>query len=204
MAKGKRKKQTVLPSYREMVETALCALNQRECSSRQAFLKYVRENYAVSDKSANRHVKLALRSGIRNCHFRQTKGFGANGSFKLVMSNHKKKMPYRKRDETMHRNKTAKLKQSSTKADKTPRNKTAKLKQSSTKANKTPRNKTTKLKQSSTKANKTKLKKNRGKIKLSSQAMLKGHLCLWREDFPKKYNTKYYKIYFYLIFRVCK
>ena len=32
-----------------------------------------------------------------------------------------------------------------------------------------------------------------------------GHLCLWREDSLKeKYNTKYYKIYFYLIFRACK
>ena len=33
----------------------------------------------------------------------------------------------------------------------------------------------------------------------------KGHLCLWREDSLKeKYNTKYYKIYFYVIFRACK
>ena len=32
-----------------------------------------------------------------------------------------------------------------------------------------------------------------------------GHLCLWREDSIKeKYNTKYYKIYFYVIFRACK
>ena len=34
---------------------------------------------------------------------------------------------------------------------------------------------------------------------------LKGHLCLWREDSLKeKYNTKYFKIIFYLIFRVYK
>ena len=33
----------------------------------------------------------------------------------------------------------------------------------------------------------------------------KGHLCLWREDSLKeKYNTKYFKITFYLIFRVYK
>ena len=32
-----------------------------------------------------------------------------------------------------------------------------------------------------------------------------GHLCLWREGALKeKYNTKYFKINFYLIFRVCK
>ena len=32
----------------------------------------------------------------------------------------------------------------------------------------------------------------------------KGHLCLWREDSLKeKYNTKYFKIIFYLIFCVC-
>ena len=35
--------------------------------------------------------------------------------------------------------------------------------------------------------------------------IIKGHLCLWREDSQKeKYNTKYYKIYFYVIFRECK
>ena len=32
-----------------------------------------------------------------------------------------------------------------------------------------------------------------------------GHLCLWREDsLEEEYNTKYYKIYFYVIFRACK
>ena len=36
-------------------------------------------------------------------------------------------------------------------------------------------------------------------------AVTKGHLCLWREDSLKeKYNTKYFKIIFYVIFRVCK
>ena len=34
---------------------------------------------------------------------------------------------------------------------------------------------------------------------------LKGDLCLRREDSLKeKYNTKYYNIYFYVIFRACK
>ena len=33
----------------------------------------------------------------------------------------------------------------------------------------------------------------------------KGHLCLWQENSLKeKYNTKFDKIYFCLIFRVCK
>ena len=32
-----------------------------------------------------------------------------------------------------------------------------------------------------------------------------GHLCSRREDSLKeKYNTKFYKIYFYVIFRACK
>ena len=43
---------------------------------------------------------------------------------------------------------------------------------------------------------------------LSSVALgknVKGHLCLWREDSLKeKYKTKYFKIIFYLIFRVYK
>ena len=34
---------------------------------------------------------------------------------------------------------------------------------------------------------------------------IKGHLCLCREDSLKeKYNTEYYKTYFYVIFRACK
>ena len=37
----------------------------------------------------------------------------------------------------------------------------------------------------------------------NSNLRSKGHLCLWREDsLKKKYNTKYYKIHFYLFFRV--
>ena len=43
---------------------------------------------------------------------------------------------------------------------------------------------------------------------ISSQGIrsfFQGHLCLWRKDsLNEKYNTKYYKIYFYLIFRACK
>ena len=37
------------------------------------------------------------------------------------------------------------------------------------------------------------------------QIITEGHLCLRREDSLKeKHNTKYYTIYFSLIFRVCK
>ena len=40
---------------------------------------------------------------------------------------------------------------------------------------------------------------------LGVQIFRKGHLCLWWDDsLKKKYNTKYYKIYFYLIFRAWK
>ena len=43
------------------------------------------------------------------------------------------------------------------------------------------------------------------KLSVTLKMNLKGHLCLWREDSLKeKYNTKYFKIIFYLIFRVCK
>ena len=42
-------------------------------------------------------------------------------------------------------------------------------------------------------------------IKYTLILLIKGHLCLWREDSLKeKCNTKFYKIYFYAIFRACK
>ena len=44
-----------------------------------------------------------------------------------------------------------------------------------------------------------------GKTFISWRLVMKGHLFLWWEDSLKeKYNTKYYKIYFYLIFHVIK
>lgn len=80
------KKQSVdHPKYSEMVHQALSSLKERGGSSRQAVLKYIMKNFSVgSDENAvNTHLKIALRSGVKNLTLKQSKGSGATGSFRL-------------------------------------------------------------------------------------------------------------------------
>ena len=70
------------PKYIEMVATAVAALKERGGSSRQAILKYITANFKVGD-TANAHLKLALKSGVKAGTLKQAKGTGASGSFKL-------------------------------------------------------------------------------------------------------------------------
>jgi len=71
------------PKYADMIKAALKALNDRGGSSRAAILKYVVANYTLDPTSANQHLKVALKNGVKSKHFKQTKGSGASGSFKL-------------------------------------------------------------------------------------------------------------------------
>jgi histone H1/5 len=73
------------PKYIEMVQQALSNLKERGGSSRQAILKYIIKNFKVgNDESVvNTHVKIALRSGVKNASLKQSKGTGAAGSFRL-------------------------------------------------------------------------------------------------------------------------
>jgi len=67
-----------------MIKAALKALNERGGSSRAAILKFVLANYSLDPIQANQHLKLALKNGVKSKHFKQTKGNGASGSFKLA------------------------------------------------------------------------------------------------------------------------
>jgi len=67
-----------------MIKSALKALNDRGGSSRAAILKFVLANYSLDPIQANQHLKLALKNGVKSKHFKQTKGNGASGSFKLA------------------------------------------------------------------------------------------------------------------------
>lgn len=81
----KPKKVASHPKYSVMIGAALSALKERNGSSRQAILKYIMANYNVGDeKTANNHLKLALRAGVKNNSLKQSKGTGASGSFKLA------------------------------------------------------------------------------------------------------------------------
>src|SRR5580692_3914107 len=73
------------PKYIEMVHQALASLKERGGSSRQAVLKYIMKNFNVgTDESVvNTHLKIALKSGVKNASLKQSKGSGAAGSFRL-------------------------------------------------------------------------------------------------------------------------
>jgi histone H1/5 len=82
--KGKSTQGSSHPKYSDMIKSALKALNDRSGSSRAAILKFVLANYSLDPVSANQHLKLALKNGVKGKYFKQTKGNGASGSFKLV------------------------------------------------------------------------------------------------------------------------
>ena len=71
------------PKYGEMVAVAIGALKERSGSSRIAILKYLTANYKISD-GANTYLKQALKRGVASGEFKQVKGAGASGSFKLA------------------------------------------------------------------------------------------------------------------------
>ena len=58
-------------------------MQERGGSSRLAILKYIMKKYELGqdDKLVNSHLKLALRSGIKNGSLKQSKGTGVTGSF---------------------------------------------------------------------------------------------------------------------------
>jgi len=72
------------PKYSDMIKSALKSLNERSGSSRAAILKYVLANYKLDPAQANQHLKSALKNGVKAKYFKQTKGNGASGSFKLA------------------------------------------------------------------------------------------------------------------------
>lgn len=82
---SKKVSQSNHPKYREMVKTAITCLKDRTGSSRQAIIKYILANYSVCDnqKMVASSVKMALKAGVAAQVFKQTKGVGASGSFKL-------------------------------------------------------------------------------------------------------------------------
>lgn len=82
---SKPKKPAAHPKYAEMVAQAITGLKERGGSSRQAILKYIMKNFNVGsdEKVVNTHLKIALRSGVKNNNLKQSKGQGASGSFRI-------------------------------------------------------------------------------------------------------------------------
>ena len=78
----KPKKPAEHPKYSEMISQAIAALKERNGSSRQAIVKYVKGNFKVAD-NCDSHVKLSLKRLVAAGTLIQVKGTGASGSFKL-------------------------------------------------------------------------------------------------------------------------
>merc|ERR1719474_2067330 len=81
--KSTPKKPAEHPKYSEMIVAAINALKERNGSSRQAIVKYVKANYKVSD-NADVHIKLALKRMTTAGSLVHSKGVGASGSFKAT------------------------------------------------------------------------------------------------------------------------
>ncbi len=96
--KAAPKKPAEHPKYIEMIAASIAALKERNGSSRQAIVKYIKANYKVGDNTEV-HIKLALKRGVKSGFLLQPKGTGASGSFKLakkVAVPAKKKAPAKK------------------------------------------------------------------------------------------------------------
>jgi histone H1/5 len=82
---GAKKTNADHPKYSEMVHQALTNLKERGGSSRQAILKYIVKNFNVGkdENVVNTHLKMALKSGVKNASLKQSKGSGASASFRI-------------------------------------------------------------------------------------------------------------------------
>lgn len=151
------KKPAAHPKYIEMIVAAITVLKERNGSSRQAIVKYIKANYKVGDNS-DVHVKMALKRGVASGALAQPKGTGASGSFKVVKKTEpKKKKPAAKKAAVK---KPAPKKPAAKKAKKsTPKKKPAAKKPSSAKKAKKPAKKAAAKKPAAKKAPKKKTAK---------------------------------------------
>ena len=82
-APSKPKKAADHPKYIDMIVAAITALKERNGSSRQGIVKYIKANYKVGD-NAEAQIKLNLKRNVVNGGLVQVKGVGASGSFKVA------------------------------------------------------------------------------------------------------------------------
>lgn len=155
------------PTYRVMITTAITALKERSGSSRQAIVKYLNENNNLSNSTpaaVNAQVRKALKKGVEDKYFTQTKGKGASGSFKLAVKEKKvvKKVKKVKTPKKAAAPKKAAVKKTAAKKKATPKKKTP--------AKKTAAKKTTTKKPAKKPAKKPTAKKVKKPIKKKTAA----------------------------------
>ena len=73
------------PSFAIMITEGIRKMADKTGSSKQAISKFISSNYQVdlSNKLMSKHFRLALVAGAQSGHFKQVKGTGASGSFKI-------------------------------------------------------------------------------------------------------------------------
>ena len=91
-SKSKPKKPSTHPPVSEMCGDAIKSLKHRGGSSTQAIKKFIEDNYDADATKLAPHIRHYLKKAVENGGLVQTKGKGANGSFKL-----KPKEPAKKR-----------------------------------------------------------------------------------------------------------
>ena len=79
-AKGDKR----LPSYKDMIRSAIISQKQPRGSSRQSILNYICSNYNINDKDkANRYLKQALVTGVKTGFLNDVTGKRTTEYFKL-------------------------------------------------------------------------------------------------------------------------
>ena len=107
-ATDKTKKLNSRPRYSDMVRTAIINLKAKYGSSEPAILKFICAKYKVGDeKLARKHLKLALKAGIKNQSLKHSKG---RGTPKLYSLDHTKPSQYaiQSKSVSLKKNKTSK------------------------------------------------------------------------------------------------
>ena len=66
-----------------MITAAIASNKEQNGCSRQKILKYIDANYETCDRYKD-YVRVAIKTMLQNGELIQTKGIGANGSFKLA------------------------------------------------------------------------------------------------------------------------
>lgn len=98
-AKSMAKKPKTVPSHPKvsaMVNDAITSLKERGGSSLQAIKKHISSHHKVDIDRLTPFIKKYLKSAVASGQLVQTKGKGANGSFKLSVSGQKTKEPGKK------------------------------------------------------------------------------------------------------------
>merc|ERR1711884_107528 len=116
------------PTYKVMVSAAIAALKEKKGSSRQGIIKYVAANYKLEgtdSKKVNTHVKADLVRGLKAGIFKNSKGTGVTGSFKLAEKPKAPKKPKAAKKATKNADKPKAAKSPAKKAAKSPAKKAA-------------------------------------------------------------------------------